>query len=167
MGASDVVHIRVLVGGDSQKVGACGLSPRWTRLYPGHQVGRPRAGDHRGLLRAKGSPEPGPREVAPGTGGRGFLPLKVAQEPGPAGAGLEVGGLWGWLGTGWVTDWLLSSCSQKPAWSLGVLGAGHLQGWRGVWDLGENFWVPEAAGVQGRWDTWGSRSPLGTGDPGN
>lgn len=25
MGAPDVVHIRVLVGGDSQKVGACGL----------------------------------------------------------------------------------------------------------------------------------------------
>lgn len=31
-GHSDVVHVRVLVGGDSQKVGACGLSPRWTRL---------------------------------------------------------------------------------------------------------------------------------------
>ena len=42
----------------------------------------------------------------------------------------------------------------------GVHRAGHLQGWQGAWDPGEIFWVPEATGVQGHWDTWGSRSPL-------
>ena len=27
-GRSDVVHVRALAGGDSEKVGACGLSPQ-------------------------------------------------------------------------------------------------------------------------------------------
>ena len=60
-----------------------------------------------------------------------------------------------------VAEPVFSGARLEP----GVLGAGHLQGWRGVWDLGENFWVPEATGVQGRWDTWGSRSPLVAGGP--
>lgn len=82
-------------------------------------MGRPRAGDHRGPLRAEGSPAPGPGEVPPELGG---LPLRVVQEPGSAGAGLEVGALGAGWAPGWVTSLVLglsgSLCSQESAWSL-------------------------------------------------
>lgn len=85
----------------------------------GQQVGRPCAGDHRGPLRAEGSPAPGPGEVPPELGG---LPLRVAQEPGSAGAGLEAGALGAGWAQGWVASLVLglsgSLCSQESAWSL-------------------------------------------------
>lgn len=118
-------------------------------------------------LRAEGSPAPGPGEVPPELGRR---PLRVVQEPGSAGAGLEAGALGAGWAPGWVASLVLglsgSLCSQESAWSLVSPGAGHLQGWREAWGHGETFWEPEATGVQGRWDTWRSRSPLAAGDPG-
>ena len=82
-------------------------------------MGRPRAGDHKGPLRAEGSPAPGPGEVPPELGGR---PLRVVQEPGSAGAGLEAGALGAGWAPGWVASLVLglsgSLCSQESAWSL-------------------------------------------------